>query len=69
MFETEYLKLGRGAQLVDPISVYLFILTSEIFILNAKNNLKIEGINIFKHKFFCNVYTDDINFFLKDKIL
>ena len=65
MFEIQYLKLEKDARLVDPISSYMFIFVSEIFIINAKNNPEIQGINIFKDEIFYNAYTDDI----KDKIL
>ena len=48
----KYFKLERGAREGDPILAYLFILVLEIFFIFLKNNLKIKGLNIFKHEFF-----------------
>ena len=47
---TKYFKLERGAQQGDPILAYLFILVLEIFFIFVKNNPKVKGLNIFKHK-------------------
>ena len=45
----------------------MFILVLEIFSIFVKNNPKVTGLNIFKHKFLYTAYADDITFFLKDR--
>ena len=45
----------------------MFILVVETFFIFVKNNPKVKGLSIFKHKFLHNAYADDTTFFLKDR--
>ena len=63
---TQYFNLERSAHQMDPISVYLFILTSEILFLLLEKHSKIKGMGIFGQCFFYTVYTDDTTVFLID---
>ena len=65
--KTRYFKLERSAWQEDPISSYLFLLVSEIFLHLSKNNPKVKGLKIFKHEFLYTAYVDDTTFFLKDR--
>ena len=64
---TKYFKLERGAWQGDLISAYLIIIFLEIFFMFLKNNPKVKGLNIFKHKFLYTADADDTTFILKDR--
>ena len=60
---TKYFRLEGGAGEGNPISVYLFILTSGMTFIFIKFNKNIDVINIFNHEHLYTAYADNTTFF------
>ena len=63
---TDYFALKRGTRHGDPLSAYLFILTSEVMLIQVRGNDRIEGIKINDLKLKLSTYADDTYFFALD---
>ena len=65
-FITQYFTLKKGAQQVDPISAYLFIIALEVLFTLIKSRNNINGINLYDYSSLFTAYADGVTFSLKD---
>ena len=62
---SEKITLGRGCRQGDPISPYLFILTSEFLAEAIRSNPDIKGLTFFEKEHTISQYADDTTLFIK----
>ena len=62
-FLSEYFTIRRGCRQGDPISVYVFILCTEILNIKIKNDKSITGIKIKNQEYIISQFADDTTLF------
>ena len=63
---TGYFSVERGTTQDDPLSPYLFILTSETLFIKVRNDSSIKGFQIKQIEIKLSIYADDTTVFVKD---
>ena len=63
---TRYFNLNRGTRQGDPLSAYLFPLATEVVFIMIRENVDIEGLNLFGTEVKLTACADDTTFFLRN---
>ena len=64
---TGHFKCSRGAHQGDPLSVYLFILVTEMLFIQVRNCKEISGIDVFRNEFKLSAI-DDTSYLILNKL-
>ena len=64
-YTTDYFKLERGTRQADPLSAYLFILVSEMLLIQVREDIDIEGFTVNDAELKLSCYADDGYFIVK----
>ena len=65
-FATEWFRPSKGLRQGCPLSLYLFILSTEILSNKIRQNREIKGITVFGNEIKISQFTDDTNLFCAD---
>ena len=65
-FSTTPFEMQRGARQGDPLSLYLFIIPSEILAIATRRNKNIQGIIVDEEEIKLGLFADDLTAFLRN---
>ena len=62
---TGFFSCTRGSRQGNPLSAFLFILSTEMLFVQVRENKNIKGLKIIGHEFKLSAFADDTTYFVK----